>query len=59
MKLSEVIYTWRTTTEANLVTWETAIAAFEEGRIVNNKTVANKMRKHLTNGKNAFIVCVI
>ena len=55
MKLSKVIYNWKTTTESNLVTWETVIASLEEGRIINNKRVASKIREYLTKGKNAFI----
>ena len=59
MKLSEVIYSWKTTTEPNLVTWETVIAAFEEECIIKNKVVVDKVRRHLIKGKNAFIVRVI
>ena len=50
VKLSEVIYSWKTTTESKLVTWETVIATFEKGRIINNKTVANTIREYLTKG---------
>ena len=44
-KLSKVIECW-ISTQSSSVTWETVISVIE-GPIVNNKTKANEIRKHL------------
>ena len=49
-KLVQVIYSWLTTTESYLVTWETVIAAIKSP-VVDNKKKANEIHQHLTKGK--------
>ena len=49
-KLAQVIYSWLTTTESHLVTWETVIAAIK-GPFVNNKKKGNEICQHLAKGK--------
>ena len=49
-KLDQVIYTWLTTTESHLVTWETVIDAIK-GPIVKHIKKANEIQQHLTKGK--------
>ena len=53
VKLDQVIQSW-ITTESHFVTWETVIDAIE-GPIVNNKLVANTIRKHLADAKSQGI----
>ena len=49
-KLVQVIYSWLTTTESYLVTWETVIDAIKSP-VVDNKKKANEIHQHLTKGK--------
>ena len=49
-KLAQVIYSWLTTTESHLITWETVIDAIKSP-IVDNKKKANEIHQHLTKGK--------
>ena len=46
VKLSTVIHTWITTSDQNLVTWETVVAVFEESTI-KNLPIAKKIREFL------------
>ena len=45
VKLGHVIHTWQNS-QPSSVTWETVISAIE-GTIVNDLTIANKIRAHL------------
>ena len=47
-KLSQVIHSWITTSEAPLVTWEAVVTAIE-GNIFNNKQKSNDIREYLNN----------
>ena len=49
-KLVQVIYSWLTTTESHLVTWETVIDAIKSPIVNNNKKVT-EIHQHLTKGK--------
>ena len=49
-KLAQVIYSWLTTTESHLVTWETVISAIKSP-IVKHIKKANDIHQHLTKGK--------
>ena len=46
VKLSDVIYSWITTTESHLITWKTVIDAIE-GPVLENRQIANIIREQL------------
>ena len=50
IKLSEVIHSWLTTSQSDLVTWETVIGAIK-GPVVNNIKKATEIHQYLTKGK--------
>ena len=50
IKLDQVIHSLLTTTELDLVTWETVISAIK-GPIVKHIKKANEIHQHLTKGK--------
>ena len=57
-KLAQVIYSWLTTTESHLVTWETVIDAIKSP-IVNNIKKVTEIHQHLTRGKLINIAVIL